>query len=70
MFEFLDDLGVESELAIIVFPVWLLMCAGMYWVFGFWANRGLDISWTMRIIIWIIQLPLTYVILLYYRNKE
>ena len=70
MFDFLDDYGIESDLAMITIPVWLAMCVGMFWVFSFWANKGLDISWTMRIIIWIIQLPLTYVILLIYRNKE
>ncbi|KKK53347.1 hypothetical protein LCGC14_3095720 [marine sediment metagenome] len=70
MFEFLDDLGIESELVMITLPVWALICAGMLWVFGSWSNRGLDLTWTMRIIILIIQLPLTYVILMYYRNKD
>ncbi len=70
MFEFLEDWGVELELAMFAIPAWLVFCGLGYVVFNYWANNGLILSWATRIILWIVQLPLTYFIFKWIRDRD
>lgn len=42
----------------------------MWFVFNYWESSEMPLGWIKRIMFQIILLPLTYVIINFYKNKE
>ncbi len=60
----------EFENAIPTLIIGLISIGFMFWVFNFWAGKGFDVSWGTRIVVFIVMIPLSYVIINHFANKD
>jgi len=66
-----DDI-LEMEGLIPTAIIYVLVTIMMWYIFGYWARttETVRMSWITRIMFQIILIPLCYVIVNYYKNKE
>lgn len=57
--------------SVVAFAILLIIGIGL-WTFtaNFWVDRGMDISTGMRILVYIVLIPVTYGIAYIWANKE
>ena len=50
--------------------IYVVVSIMMWYIFGYWNTSGMSIGWIERIMFQIVLIPLCYIIVNYYKNKE